>query len=275
MGGITGSVLETVLGALPAMRPGEVWLAGAGPGDPALLTLQALAGLRQAELVVHDALIDPRILALASGALVPAGKRGGQPAAHQGDINDELIRLARTGARVLRLKGGDPFVFGRGMDEVAALAAAGIAFRIVPGVTAGLAGLTAALIPATARGVNRALLLATGHGADGAADALDWAAVARLGQPVVLYMGLARIGAIADALVAGGMPATTPAAAIASATLPAQRVLVSTLGALAAEIAASELAAPVIVVIGEIVRLRAELLALMPAITAELAWQPG
>src|ERR1700675_1230671 len=136
---------------IPVFAPGHVWLTGAGPGDPGLLTLDALAGLVQADVIVHDALVDPRVLALAGpGARLEfAGKRGGKPSATQDDITQRLVALARAGQRVLRLKGGDPFVFGRGGEEAMTLAAAGVAFRIIPGVTAGLAALVAAAIPAT------------------------------------------------------------------------------------------------------------------------------
>src|SRR5215831_18434359 len=153
---------------LPDLQPGAVWLVGAGPGDPGLLSLLAWHGLRQADVVVYDALVDARVLALAraGAALDYAGKRGGRPSPQQPDISLRLIKLARAGKRVLRLKGGDPFVFGRGGEEALALAAAGIPFRIVPGITAGLAGLTAAAIPATLRGINRAIILAAGYGAE-------------------------------------------------------------------------------------------------------------
>ncbi len=153
---------------IPVLEPGHVWLTGAGPGDPGLLTLDALAGLTQADVIVHDALVDPRVLALAGprARLEFAGKRGGKPSPLQEDISRRLVVLAQGGERVLRLKGGDPFVFARGGEEAAALAAAGVPFRIVPGVTAGLAALAAALIPATLRGVNRAVIFAAGYGAD-------------------------------------------------------------------------------------------------------------
>src|SRR4051794_5980681 len=166
----------------PVLAPGHVWLAGAGPGDPGLLTLDALAGLSQADVVVHDALVDRRVLALAGtqARLEFAGKRGGRPSTHQDDISNRLVELARAGHRVLRLKGGDPCVFGRGGEEALALAAAGIPYRVIPGVTAGLAGLTAAGIPATFRGINRAIILAAGEGADD--DGGDWAGPARNGR---------------------------------------------------------------------------------------------
>src|SRR5262249_44262845 len=160
---------------IPVLAAGHVWLAGAGPGDPGLLTLDALAGLSQADVVVHDALVDKRVLALAGpqARLEFAGKRGGKPSAAQSDISERLIELARAGQKVLRLKGGDPFVFGRGGEEALALAAAGVPFRVIPGVTAGLAALAAASIPTTLRGVNRAVIFAAGHVADGE---FDWAA---------------------------------------------------------------------------------------------------
>jgi uroporphyrin-III C-methyltransferase len=273
---IPPSALAAALRGVPELCRGEVWLTGAGPGDPAHLSLYALAGLMQADAIVYDALVDPRVIGLAApGAKrIFAGKRGGRPSAEQADINDELVRLARQGARVLRLKGGDPCIFGRGADEMLALARHGIPFRLVPGITAGLAALTMALIPATVRGVNRGIFLATGHGAEadaapGNSEALDWAAVARLGQPIVLYMALVRVEAIVRTLLAGGLSATTPAAAIAAATLPTQRLVATTLADLPDAIARNDLASPAIVVIGDIVRVRTELLALMPMLARE------
>jgi uroporphyrin-III C-methyltransferase len=254
-------LLTALRGDLPTFVPGEVWLVGAGPGDPGLLTLDALAGLLQADVVVHDALVDARVLALARrGAQMQfAGKRGGKPSIAQEDICSQLVTLARRGLRVLRLKGGDPFVFGRGGEEVLALAAAGIPFRVVPGVTAGLGGLASACIPATMRGVNQAIILATGHDPD-EDGAMDWSALARTRQPIVLYMGLRNLDKIAAALMRGGLPADTPAAVIASATLANQQILVSTLDRIAAEAHAANFAAPAMAVIGDIVRTRQQLL---------------
>jgi uroporphyrin-III C-methyltransferase len=256
---------ESLAAGRPVLEPGHVWLAGAGPGDPGLLTLDALAGLMQADVVVYDALVDPRVLALAppQAELEFAGKRGGKPSPTQEDISRRLVALARGGRRVLRLKGGDPCMFGRGGDEAGALAAAGIPFRIIPGVTAGLAGLTAALIPATQRGVNRAVIFAAGHGTD--EEGVDWEALARTGQPIVLYMAMARLQAIAEALIRGGFLPDTPAALVSGATTTAERILVSTLARLAAEAQAAGFAPPAIVVIGEIVRARAQLLAAIAA----------
>jgi uroporphyrin-III C-methyltransferase len=253
--------LAALRGPYPEFVPGEVWLVGAGPGDPGLLTLDALAGLLQADVVVHDALVDARVLALArSGAQMQfAGKRGGKPSIAQEDISAQLIDLAHAGLRVLRLKGGDPFVFGRGGEEILALAAAGVAFRVVPGVTAGLSALASAGIPATMRGVNQAIILATGHGPD-EEGTMDWAALARTRQPIVLYMGLRNLENIAAALLRGGLPGSTPAAVIASATLAQQRVLTSSLECIASDARAANAAAPAIVVIGDIVHIRRQLL---------------
>ena len=245
---------------VPVLMPGHVWLAGAGPGDPGLLTLDALAGLQQADVVVHDALVDRRVLALAvkTARLEFAGKRGGKPTANQADITERLIALAREGRRVLRLKGGDPFVFGRGGEEALALAAANVPFRVIPGVTAALAALAAASIPATLRGINRAVIFAAGHAAD---EDFDWAPLARAGQPIVLYMVMHNLRRIADALMAAGLASHTPAAIIASTATPLERVLISTLDKLSADAREQKCEPPAIVVIGEIVKVREQLLA--------------
>jgi len=249
---------------VPVFAPGTVWLAGAGPGDPGLLTLDALAGLAQADVVVHDALVDPRVLALArpGARLEFAGKRSGQPSTSQDDITQRLIALARSGLRVLRLKGGDPTVFGRGGEEMLMLAAAGVPFRVIPGVTAALAGLAAAAMPATLRGVNQAVILATGHGGVGGGgkdEGPDWAALARTGQPIVLYMAMHHLAEIAAALMQGGLAANTPAAVIASATTAGERVLTTTLARIANDARAGGYGPPAIVAIGEIVSVRQRL----------------
>ncbi len=264
--------LRAVLRDLPRLEPGSVWLAGAGPGDPGLLTLSVLTALSQADAVVHDALVDPRILALAraDAGLVFAGKRGGRPSAVQDDITDRLVALARAGARVLRLKGGDPCVFGRGGEEAVALARAGVPFRLLPGVTAGLAGLAAAAIPATLRGINQAIVLATGHDPEG--GDLDWAGLARLDQPIVLYMARRSAGAIVREMLAGGVDPGLPAAVIAAATTSRQRVATAPLRDLAAAVAAMPEAEPAIIVIGRIVAAREELTALLPVARERLAW---
>ena len=173
--------MDDIFRDLPAFEPGSVWLAGAGPGEPGLLSLLALHGLKQADIVVYDALVDERILAMARPVAVReyAGKRGGKPSAKQRDISLRLIELAREGKRVLRLKGGDPFVFGRGGEEALALVAAGVSFRIVPGISAGIGGLAYAGIPVTHRDVNSAVTFVTGHDASGLVpDSVDWTALA-------------------------------------------------------------------------------------------------
>ena len=246
---------------LPDFPPGEVWLAGAGPGDPRLLTVLALHAIMKADDIVHDALVDPRTLRLARGAeLIPAGKRGGKPSPHQRDINEVLIERARLGRRVLRLKGGDPFVFGRGWDEAAALTAAGVRFRIIPGLTSGLAAAALAGIPATSRDTNHAVVLAAGHRAEDGRSAADWQALAKLGQPLVLYMPMAQLAEIAASLEKGGLPSDTPAALIQSATTGEERVVESRLGALAADAKKHGIGSPAIVVIGAIAGLRREIL---------------
>ena len=243
-------------------EPGHVWLAGAGPGNAGQLTLDVVAALAAADIVVHDALIDPSILAAAEQAeLRFAGKRAGRESARQDDICAELIALARRGRRVLRLKGGDPYVFGRGGEEARALASAGIPFRILPGVTSAFGALASAGIPATMRGLNKAIILATGHAAGGPDD-LDWAALAATGQPLVVYMGLRNLDRIAAALAAGGMPGGTPAAIIRSATMPDEKVVVSTLAGIAGAAAGIGRDAPALIVFGSIVSMRAELLEL-------------
>ena len=243
------------------MHPGQVWLAGAGPGDRGHLTLHALCGLIQADVIVYDALVDPGVLDLAPVHAVRefAGKRGGRPSIHQTDITARLVTLARQGRRVLRLKGGDPYVFGRGAEEVLALVQAGIPFRVIPGLTAGLAGLAAAEIPATVRGVNQAIVLATGHSAEGEADAiasLDWNALARLDQPIVLYMAVRTIGEIARRLIEGGMDPGTPACAISQAASSAQQVRSATLETLDQSLRQAPLPTPAIIVVGRIVSMR-------------------
>jgi len=210
---------------------------------------------------VYDALVDPSALRAAEGASLHfVGKRRGGHSADQREINALLVALARKGDRVLRLKGGDPTLFARGGEEALALAAAGVPFRILPGVSSALGALAAAAIPATHRGVSKALILATGH-AVGTAEDIDWAALARTGQPIVVHMGLAGAGPIAAALVAGGLNEDTPAAMVASATTPQEQVLVADLGTLAARVAEARLRPPAVIVIGGIARLRETLLA--------------
>ena len=247
--------------SLPVFESGTVWLGGAGPGDPGLLTLHAVSALRQADIVVYDALVSEEVLGLArpEAAREFAGKRGGMRSPRQSDISERLIDLARDGRRVLRLKGGDPFVFGRGGEEALALVQAGVRFRIVPGVTAGIGGLAYAAIPATTRDTNRAVILATGHAARGAVDDCDWEAIAATGLPVILYMGMTFLDEIAAALMRGGLPAATAVAIVTDATTPRQRVHLTRLDHAKADADALGLKAPAIVAIGPIVELHAVL----------------
>ena len=243
---------------LPAIEPGSVWLVGAGPGDPGLLTLHALNALSVADSVVYDALVSPEILALArpGATLEYAGKRGGKPSARQPDICSRLVRLARQGRRVLRLKGGDPFVFGRGGEEALTLAAARIPFRLVPGVTAA-GGLAAAGIPMTHRTTNSAVTLLTGHdAAGGVPDGLDWQAVARGAPVLIFYMALRQLDAIAERLTGHGLAGDTPVALISQATTGDQRVVETQLSEAAAAAGRAGIEAPCLVVVGDVVRLR-------------------
>ena len=247
---------------LPDFAAGSVWLVGAGPGDPGLLSLLALHALRRADAVVHDALVDERILRLARpGALLEfAGKRGGKPSPKQPDISARLVHLARAGKRVLRLKGGDPFVFGRGAEEALALVAAKVPFRIVPGITAGIGGLTYAGIPTTHRDTNAAVTFITGHNSEGVVpDGLDWTALARGAPVLVLYMALKHLDAIAQRLIAGGRRADEAVAIVSKAATLDQRVVETTLGAAAAAAREAAVEPPAIIVVGEVVRLRAGL----------------
>jgi uroporphyrin-III C-methyltransferase len=251
--------MEEIFRDLPALEAGSVWLAGAGPGDPGLLSVLALYGLRQAEVIVYDALVDSRILdlALPGVQLEYAGKRGGKPSAKQRDISLRLIELAREGRRVLRLKGGDPFVFGRGGEEALALVAAGVPFRIVPGISAGIGGLAYAGIPVTHREVNSAVAFITGHDSSGLVpDTVDWESLSRGAPVLVIYMALKHIEPIVERLLAAGRAVSEPVAVIAKATTAEQRVLESTLGKVAADIAVSGIEPPAMVVVGEVVRLR-------------------
>lgn len=243
----------------PDFAPGLVWMVGAGPGDPGLMTLHGLNALRQADVIVYDALVEPRILdwRRPDAAIEYAGKRGGKPSPQQRAISLRLIELAREGKRVLRLKGGDPFVFGRGGEEAQTLAEAGIPFRVTPGITAGIGGLAYAGIPATHRDVNQSVTFITGHDRSGLApSALDWAALARGAQVMVLYMAIKHLGHITGQLIDGGRPADEPVAVITSATLPGQRVLETTLGRAAADVAQAGLEPPAVVVVGRVALMR-------------------
>ncbi|MGF1454560.1 MAG: uroporphyrinogen-III C-methyltransferase [Alphaproteobacteria bacterium] len=246
----------------PAFEAGWVWLAGAGPGDPGLLTLHGAHALASADVIVHDALVGDGILALArpEAEIEYAGKRGGKPSPKQRDISARLIALAGEGKRVLRLKGGDPFMFGRGGEEALALVEAGVSFRVIPGVTAGIGGLGYAGIPATHRDVNQAVTFITGHTAHGdVPDGLDWEALGRGSPVIVLYMAMKHLGRIADQLLASGRAADEAVAIISRATTPDQRVLETTLGEADRAARKAGMEAPSVIVIGQAVRLRAGL----------------
>ncbi|MDF1721600.1 MAG: uroporphyrinogen-III C-methyltransferase [Minwuia sp.] len=246
----------------PVFQAGWVWLAGAGPGDPGLLTLHALSALQQADVIVYDALVDSRILGWARpGTLIEfAGKRGGKPSPKQRDITLRLIALAQAGKRVLRLKGGDPFVFGRGGEEALALVDAGVPFRIIPGVTAGVGGLAYAGIPVTHRDVNQSVTFLTGHDQNGLTPSkVDWTAIARGSPVIVMYMAVKHLGQIADSLIAGGRTGGEPVAIVTDATLPTQRVVETTLADAADIVTREGLRPPALVVVGGVVGLRASL----------------
>ena len=247
---------------------GIVYLVGAGPGDPGLLTVRARELLHSCDAIVHDALANPALLPGAASAggpspeLYDVGKRGGGGAAAEGsarqeDINALLVRLGREGKRVVRLKGGDPFVFGRGSEEALALYDEGIPFEIVPGVTAGIAAPAYAGIPVTHRGLATSVTFVTGHEDPTKPETTtDWSALARAGGTIVLYMGVRTLPAIVEALTSAGMPASTPAAAIEWGTYSRQRTVTATLATLAERLRSAGIGAPAITVIGPVVALR-------------------
>jgi uroporphyrin-III C-methyltransferase len=247
---------RSALLGLPPFEKGWVWLAGAGPGDPGLITVLGLHAIEHADVILYDALVNDALLKLArpSAELIYAGKRGGRKSCKQSDISRTLVSLARKGRRVLRLKGGDPFVFGRGAEEALTLARASIPFRIVPGVTAGIGGLAYAGIPLTHRDTNHAVTFITGHGADGKLPKLDWASVAKATPTLVFYMARGFAGEIAKLLIANGRNADEPAAIVSDATFGKQAVTVTTLSQLGE--AAAQSTAPAIIAVGENVRLR-------------------
>lgn len=244
---------------LPELEPGWVWLVGAGPGDPGLLTLAAHHALGQADVVVYDALVGEGVLALArDGARLEfAGKRGGRPSPKQADISRRLVQLARDRQRVLRLKGGDPLVFGRGGEEALALVQAGVPFRIVPGISAGIGGLAYAGIPVTHRDTNSVVTFLTGHNLTGRVpDDLDWPAIARGSPVIVIYMALKHLEHIAGRLLAAGRAPDEPVAIVSKASTDAQRVLETSLGRCHGDAVAEGIEPPCMVVVGRVVELR-------------------
>jgi uroporphyrin-III C-methyltransferase len=244
---------------LPPFEAGWVWLAGAGPGDPGLLTLHALHGLENADVVVYDALVCEGVLKLAnySAQLEYAGKRGGKPSPRQPDISRRLVQLAHEGKRVLRLKGGDPFVFGRGGEEALALVEAEVPFRIIPGISAGIGGLAYAGIPVTHREINSVVTFITGHDASGdVPNSIDWKAIAAGSPVLVIYMAMKHLGKLSACLMDAKRGADEPVAIVSRASTPHQKVLESTLGDCAAAAVAAGIEPPALVVVGEVVRLR-------------------
>ncbi|MBM4221359.1 MAG: uroporphyrinogen-III C-methyltransferase, partial [Gammaproteobacteria bacterium] len=239
---------------------GEAWLVGAGPGDPELLSLRGFHLLQHADVVLHDRLISPELLAFArrDAEIIDVGKTGGGPGATQAEINALLLDRVRAGRRVCRLKGGDPYVFGRGSEEVAALAEAGLPFQVIPGITAANGCGAAAGIPLTHRGLAHAVTLVTGHpaaGEDATGVEPDWAALATPGHTLVIYMGGRRLAVITAELMARGRSAATPAAVVIAGTLPEQRVIKGTLADIASRCAEAGMASPALLYVGEVVGL--------------------
>jgi uroporphyrin-III C-methyltransferase len=239
------------------LMAGEVALVGAGPGAADLLTLAAAKLIVNCDVIVFDALVSDEVLNLAAVGtdLVPAGKRGGRPSASQDDISETLIDLAREGKRVVRLKGGDPFVFGRGGEEIRALAAAGIRFRVIPGITAGVAAPAMAGIPVTDRSVNASIAFLTGHEAGGSESdgdsRVDWSALVQAFPVLVFYMGAKNLPQIARRLMDAGLHGDTPVAVMASATLPDEATSIADLASAAnGDLTA---ASPAIVIVGDVV----------------------
>ncbi len=252
-------MMEKFFAKLANLGPGSVWLAGAGPGDPGLLSLLVVKALGQADVIVHDALVSEECLELARDDVVLeyAGKRGGKPSAKQRDISLRLVELAKEGKRVLRLKGGDPFVFGRGGEEALTLVENDIPFRIVPGITAGIGGLAYAGIPVTHREINHAVTFLTGHDSSGVVpDRIDWEALGKGSPVLVMYMAMKHIAQISANLIAAGRSPDEPVAFVCNAAMPDQTVLETTLGRAEADVEASGLEPPAIVVVGEVVRFR-------------------
>ena len=239
--------------AFPVFEAGWVWLVGAGPGAPGLMSLLCYHAMQNCDVVVYDALVNPDILRwVKSGVVLEyAGKRGGKPSPVQLDISLRLIDLARSGKRVLRLKGGDPFLFGRGGEESQALAKAKIPFRIVPGITAGVGGLAYAGIPSTHRDTNHSVIFLTGHDATGKMPAnVNWQAVAKASPVIVMYMAVKNLGEIAQALLEGSRDPNDPVTIISNASLPHQMVNATSLAQAGAFVAANNPPTPAIVVVG-------------------------
>lgn len=239
---------------------GSVWLVGAGPGDPSLLTLQAVNAIQNADIIVYDALVTPEILEFAGDAeLEYAGKRGGKPSFDQRDISLRLVELAKMNKKVCRLKGGDPFVFARGAEEALILREHNIPFRVVAGITAGIGGLANSYIPLTHRDINHHVTFMTGHDAKGKIPDVDWHNMAKAGGVLVLYMAVRNIKEIAQKLINGGRNESEPIAFISNATTPKEKIYIANLKDVA-ENGAPAVEVPAVIVIGEVVRLREQLM---------------
>lgn len=239
-----------VLGGPSRAKAGEVWLVGAGPGDPELLTLKAARVIAAADVIVHDGLVSDEILAFAPGKarLISVAKRKSRHTLPQEEINRLLVAFALEGLTVVRLKGGDPFIFGRGGEELEECRAAGVTCHVVPGVTAAIAAAASAGAPLTHRGSAQAVTFVTGHAAQGEPD-LDWVSLARPNQTVVIYMGLSTAGLIAERLAAAGRDAATPALIVVNASRGDEQRIPTWLGGLAA--AAEGLKGPALLIVGE------------------------
>ena len=246
--------------ARPRAPHGEVYLVGAGPGEPDLLTLRAAKLIARAEVVLYDNLISPEILALLppTAERIYVGKRCADHALRQEAINALLVEHALRGKRVLRLKGGDPFIFGRGGEEIATLSERGIRFEVVPGITAALGAAAYAGIPLTHRDYAQSCVFVTGRSQDESMD-LDWPALARPRQTIVVYMGLPGLPLLCAKLVEHGLPARTRAAVVQQGTLSTQRVVTGTLSSLPRLVAKAKLHAPTLIIVGDVVRLRDKL----------------
>jgi len=243
--------LVVLKGRRAPARAGVVWLVGAGPGDPDLLTVKALKALQGADVVVHDGLVSDAILELAPAKAqrLSVAKRRSHHSYGQDEINRMLVAFAQEGLTVVRLKGGDPFIFGRGGEELEACRAAGVPCHVVPGVTAALAASAAAGAPLTHRGASQSVTFVTGHASGGADPDLDWPSLARANHTVVIYMGLATAPKIAARLIAAGRDSATPALIVENASLPTERRLPTTLGDVPA--AAEGLTGPALLMVGE------------------------
>lgn len=255
----------------PGIQQGKVYLVGAGPGDPDLLTLRAVRLLEKADVVVYDNLVSEEVLAFApaDAERIYAGKRRNEHTMRQEQINSVLVRLAREGKQVVRLKGGDPFIFGRGGEEMIELASRGIAFEVVPGITAASGVASYAGIPLTHRDHAQTCLFVTGHLKNGSAD-LDWTTLARPHQTIVIYMGLNALPDICKQLMAHGAPTSRPIALVQNGTLGSQKILTGTLADLPARAAESGFVSPSLIIVGDVVRLQPSLSWFQPESTAAL-----